>query len=531
MWRWQDVLLRRWRNYIERRGGLKVTRSQLVARLEVEAHLLRGLRTLLLALLTFTTVAWLSLPRTGSTMAGAQAEFGLLTTYKHMLGLDAVKEVYSAPELRDFLSDLSVRSRTMQPLSDVYFHEEQGDVHVVAGDRTYRKTESVSTLVIDPRVDSPAFTLAAWVQTQPAASGAFVLRKPLGTDVARSSLSCWGWFLGDIPRFDFGAHDYTGDVSMQQESVALDHKDGALPNGGRRWTAGEGEPLRMHFEAIVVNQESISFFQDAVLVASRPLPRAVTDCAGAATLEVGAVGSRLADITFYARALAQQELAEIAYYGTTLANLATGKQAFVPHVTGFDSLASTQSVQNDEVKSEFELTRESLSTEQVYTRALDDAPDPAATRAPPLMEAVSGCRRTWPTCNVLPPVNETLTTDDLLEGRKYHRLSPPESRSMLPGSAGNWATAAHYDPLSFPSFRGTSVTFSGWFKMQTRSYFLVKHHSATKKYPRCVLHSCIAVGTAIAKAFMHRATSSMQDSPWQNETANHLPDVGISIPS
>ena len=50
-------LLRHWRDYLERRDGLKVTRSQLVARLEVETGLLRGLRTLLLALVTFTIVA------------------------------------------------------------------------------------------------------------------------------------------------------------------------------------------------------------------------------------------------------------------------------------------------------------------------------------------------------------------------------------------------------------------------------------------------------------------------------------------
>ena len=78
-------------------------------------------------------------------------------------------------------------------------------------------------------------------------------------------------------RFDFGAHDYTGDLSMEQESVSLGPVDGMLPSGANRWTtASEGQ--KMHFEAVVFNQTSIAFFQGAVLVASRPLPQGVTDC-------------------------------------------------------------------------------------------------------------------------------------------------------------------------------------------------------------------------------------------------------------
>ena len=159
-------LLKRWRIHMEKRKGLKVDRAQLIDRLQVELDLVRGLRTLLIALLTFTVIRWLALPRTGGVVAGTQAEFGLLTTYTDMLGLDQVKEVYSAPELRDFMLDLSARSRTMLPLSDVYFKEEQGDKRVVAGTRNFRRTELLSTLVVNPRIDSASFTLTAWVQEQ-----------------------------------------------------------------------------------------------------------------------------------------------------------------------------------------------------------------------------------------------------------------------------------------------------------------------------------------------------------------------------
>lgn len=69
--------------------------------------------------------------------------------------------------------------------------------------------------------------------------------------------------------------------------------------------------LAVRFESIVVNQTSASFYQNAEFIGARPLRRPVTDCI-ARTLEVGAAGTRLGDISIYPRGCAVQDVLFVA---------------------------------------------------------------------------------------------------------------------------------------------------------------------------------------------------------------------------
>ena len=104
---------------------------------------------------------------------------------------------------------------------------------------------------LEPRVDSPAWSLMAWVQLQKN-GGANILRKPLGKSQAERELSCWSWYVGTpSDRFDFGAHDFRGGslTSELQESVAANAS-----------AAADG---LLHNVALVVTSSNITFYMDA----------------------------------------------------------------------------------------------------------------------------------------------------------------------------------------------------------------------------------------------------------------------------
>ena len=82
----------------------------------------------------------------------------------------------------DFLKDLAVQTRRLQPLSSNYFIEETGEMKIVAGVRKFRGPETLDVEGLHLRIDSAAFSLSAWIQLRPKAS-ANVLRKPLGVVV------------------------------------------------------------------------------------------------------------------------------------------------------------------------------------------------------------------------------------------------------------------------------------------------------------------------------------------------------------
>jgi len=103
---------------------------------------------------------------------------------------------------------------------------------------------------LEPRVDSPSWSLMAWVRLQEN-GGANILRKPLGKSLAERELSCWAWYVGfPSTRFDFGAHDFRGgDSTAMQESISANSSDGA-----------DG---LLHNVALVVTTSNITFYLDA----------------------------------------------------------------------------------------------------------------------------------------------------------------------------------------------------------------------------------------------------------------------------
>jgi hypothetical protein len=65
--------------------------------------------------------------------------------------------------------------------------EETGELKMLSGLRSFHKAEVVEVEGLSPRVDSPAWSMMAWVKL-PQNGGATILRKPLRS---QHQLSCW----------------------------------------------------------------------------------------------------------------------------------------------------------------------------------------------------------------------------------------------------------------------------------------------------------------------------------------------------
>lgn len=76
-------------------------------------------------------------------------------------------------------------------------------------------------------------------------------------------------------------------------------------------------------EVLVYKGGNFTFYRNGAMVASVPTPRAITDCAGDAVM-LGDSAVALASVSFYGRALAANEIAEMYVGGQPLSELATG---------------------------------------------------------------------------------------------------------------------------------------------------------------------------------------------------------------
>jgi len=162
-------------------------------------------------------------------------------------------------------------------VSSDYFMEDEGEIKIWPGLEKFDKPVSIDIKSMRPRVDSPAFSLHAWVQQSSKSNGVpcvgvcahicvcgcvlssmscsysvhvyeirraarqvWILRKPLGSEGAERELSCWGWHvLGEQQRLVFGSHDF-GDSSGRFEEL--------VSNGSFSSTTS------MNHLALVVNQ-------------------------------------------------------------------------------------------------------------------------------------------------------------------------------------------------------------------------------------------------------------------------------------
>jgi len=138
-----------------------------------------------------------------------------------------------------------------------------------------------------------------------------ILRKPLQTD---TSLTCWGWF--QAPEFRFGAHDFHSlNPTEKEASVSAE-----LPL-----------KLGLTHEVLVSKGGIFTFYRNGEKVVSISTPRAVTDCDDDIVL-LGSTSIALSSVSFYARALQPNEVAEMYVGGQPLSELATGSVLSQPIV-------------------------------------------------------------------------------------------------------------------------------------------------------------------------------------------------------
>lgn len=95
---------------------------------------------------------------------------------------------------RWILDQLSEGGRQLQPASSTWFVAEAGEMRLMSGLRGFSGPEIVNVEGLAPRIDSPAFSLMAWVQLRKG-TGTNVIRKPLGQVPNEEKLSCWGWYV------------------------------------------------------------------------------------------------------------------------------------------------------------------------------------------------------------------------------------------------------------------------------------------------------------------------------------------------
>ena len=129
----------------------------------------------------------------------APVRLGLLNTYKSLFSLgDSLADVKTSNDLMEYLRMVSEQARLIQPVSSAYFVEEAGEVKILSGLRRFDKPEILESPQVQPRVDSPSWSLMAWVQLKEN-GGATVLRKPLGKTPDEAKLSCWSWYVHTHP--------------------------------------------------------------------------------------------------------------------------------------------------------------------------------------------------------------------------------------------------------------------------------------------------------------------------------------------
>ena len=183
----------------------------------------------------------------------------------------------------------------------------------------------------------PEFSFTAWVEVVSDPSNVDripILRKPMRTD---KSLTCWGWF--HAPEFRFGAHGEDCYVVMILYSIVFYCRRTLRRRLTRAWgadfhsldpkeveasvSAGLALEKGLTHEVLVSKGGNFTFYRNGAMVASVPTPRAITDCAGDAVM-LGDSAVALASVSFYGRALAANEIAEMYVGGQPLSELATG---------------------------------------------------------------------------------------------------------------------------------------------------------------------------------------------------------------
>lgn len=396
----------------------------------------------------------------------------------HGMGLSSRQAL---PELQNVLLLLLQRD-AVQLMCAVTL--QASEIKVVSGVKSFERGVILDVAGITPRIDSPSFSIIAWVQLRPG-KGSNLLRKAVGSSREEKSLTCWGFHVG-APQdtFTFGAHDFQGG----EDQPALEH---VVRSGLGSSNVTDG---KMHFVALVVEQNSfsakISFFVDAKLQGQQKTPRPVTDCASTA-LEVGGVGMvQMGELTVVSRQLTENEMREVMANGYTLQSLADGKLPFKTEETPMDVLRTAQTANAMQAVDERRQRAGAADIQAVLglakTIELHEAAGGSGLENHKILDKVRStapaqCDESWAggsSCNLIDHDWSQDIRTDPLNGKTFYEVIPSSAR---PDSApaqtdksylklgGSYPLITsdeliHFNPEKFPSFCGQSVTFAGWFK-------------------------------------------------------------------
>ena len=449
-------------------GARWLVREQLIERLELEAAISSGCRTLLGCFVAFGLI----LVQIDLAVVGSD-RFGLRSVYENAFNLTAVERIQTQDNLIEYLHGLSQASRNVQLLSSSYFVE-HAQQQFVSGIVNFVEPTVLDAVGVHARVDSPSFTLTAWV----GASDGNILRKPLDSDNTNSDgLSCWGWHHGETPRFDFGAHDY-GRVEGRQETA----KSGAsITHDGK-----------LHLEAVVVTPTHVTFYHDATILSRVAIDRPVTDCSGSMMI-VGDYGLHAGEINFYPFEVSIASMDDIFNSGMTLESVANGKgiiptpQTLLDYVSA-KSQRSFQTAERDKKAADLklEIANTIMQASSTITQAVCSGDAEQTGSAPPLppVPTQPDCPAgAYGGCKVITGVVASKLVDPIT-AHSYYDMLPPgafgNSSSMVSGQRVSISPdlQVRYDLASFPSTLNLSWTFSAWIKAnfsEPSGYLVAKH--------------------------------------------------------
>jgi len=231
--------------------------------------------------------------------------------------------------------------------------------------------------------------------------------------------------------------------------------------------------------SIIVNQTTLSFYTDAVLQKVVPLDRPVTDCSGRALLAGAPDVPRLGEITFFPRQLSVTEMDEIMTSGFTFESLAAGREAFKPVKTQFDIAGARQTDAFAEAQGERTMANVKIQVENGFNRLvttnanLQAVPEATPKIIVPRQVGSNGSCPDVPifddatSCHIMSGFNAT--TDAATTGStSFLPMLEPAYRNNLGGKDRIWLDHnskkqyLRYDAQQWPSFCGTSATFSMW---------------------------------------------------------------------
>ena len=459
--------------------GIQIERSMLLDRLELELHMRRGLRLFFLCIVLFVVILCAH-----TVEADSLKRLGLMQTFKTVFLLDdSLADIKTIHGLRGYLQTISARSRLLMPLSMEYFSEQEGEIRIFEGIRSFEAALPLNVRDMHPKVDTLEWTMTAWVQLEKE-GGATIIRKPLSSSEDGKHLSCWSWYVGwPNDRFEYGAHDFGGstDSHIMQESIVS--------------STASAEDGEVHYVALVVFQDKLEMWVDAEKKFEGALPRPVTDCSGLA-LEVGSQDvPRLGEITFYPHKMTQVAMKEIYFAGFTLEAIAEGKVPYTPVQDIADVIATRTGHSFDLATGERSAAEKQVQVEATLTRATVDVVENAATtyaehHAPKIVVAnKAGCdpaSSEWKipmfgtdtSCHYMDLAGDAKMTDSLNSNKQYYNMVPTAVRPTVSGSKvahNDRMEVDHmtpneylrYDAETWPSFCGKSATFSMWLETDT----------------------------------------------------------------